>query len=358
MSIYQLCKHLSDLGDHVVYHGGNGLLSDLLRDGNIRRVKIPMGAKLLAPLGALVLWGRLLRERPDVVIVHGQWGGMWGALAARCAGRRNVISVARFPCFYTDWGFVRCIRNRLVEKLTCALARRVVALSPGNRYQFLLRRLVSKKKIVVIPNFFDPARVPTAAVVAARRAEMGWTDDVVHVASCSRLTPQKHVDWLLRSWRIVQDAGVKAKLWIAGTGDQESALRAQAAELKLGDSCVFMGRDPEAIQTIAMADIQAMTSMFEGHANVPLEAMGCGKPIVASEVDGVRVSIRPDVDGILVQPGDIQGFADALLMLIRNPALRAEMGRNGIERVKVFSPDATLSAYRRLIFEMTDPATR
>jgi len=96
-------------------------------------------------------------------------------------------------------------------------------------------------------------------------------------------------------------------------------------------------------------DILVLPSKTEGWGLALMEAMACGKAVVASRVGGVPELVREGVDGLLVEPGDIAGLSDAMIRLLSDSNLRSMMGRAGRERVRDFSWDRTadvvLAAY-------------
>src|SRR5207302_657069 len=83
-------------------------------------------------------------------------------------------------------------------------------------------------------------------------------------------------------------------------------------------------------------DIVMLTSLWEGLPCVFSEAMACGLPIVATDVDGARDAIIEGDNGFLHPPHDIEGLANSALKLIRTPALSETMGRRGKDRVMEF----------------------
>lgn len=96
-------------------------------------------------------------------------------------------------------------------------------------------------------------------------------------------------------------------------------------------------------------DILVLPSKTEGWGLSLMEAMASGKAVVASRVGGVPELVREGVDGLLVEPGNVSGLADAMIKLLSDFDLRSMMGRAGRERVREFSWDETakvvLAAY-------------
>jgi len=92
-----------------------------------------------------------------------------------------------------------------------------------------------------------------------------------------------------------------------------------------------------------------MTTLYEGHANIPMEAHACGKPIVANDVDGVRLSIIDGVDGYLVPAGDIAGFAEKLIQLCRSREFRESFGEAGLKNLEKFPVEGVMNDYKSVM---------
>lgn len=353
--VYQLNFFRQYFNLHV-FHGGWGKVADFCENNGICHTRIPIEKKSKIPVGILVLWRHLLRLQPDVLILHGQWAGPVGAIAGRLAGIDSMIYIAHWPSFYTDWDLFRVLRNHVAERIPCRLADLIILLSEGNKDQFLIRRLAPDEKFRVVTNSFDPAGVPEGETIRLFREEHGWSDRECHVVSVGRLADQKRVDWLLKSWKIVVERRYPARLWLIGDGPEEQALKRLAQDLNLGDTCQFLG-PRKGIDYIAAADIVVMTTLYESFGNIPLEAMACGKPIVANAVDGVRDTLRDGVEGFLIPLAETTTFANRLVELILDPQLRTTMGARGRERVKAFHPAIKLKQLVDLIEQLINEKT-
>jgi glycosyltransferase involved in cell wall biosynthesis len=100
---------------------------------------------------------------------------------------------------------------------------------------------------------------------------------------------------------------------------------------------------------VAASDIVAFTSLYEARGNVAVEAMACGKPLVASHVDGIRDSFQDGVEGFLVAPGDVRSFAERLVRLIQDQALRRQMGEAGTRTALQFAKPLIMRQYLNVI---------
>jgi len=298
--------------------------------------------------GVPLLVVELIRNKPDLLVLHGQWGAVLGAMAGRIA-RVRMVYIAHWPTFYGDWDAYRAMRNHLCELLPCRWCVRVITLCESSRYEYFRRDMVDYDKLVVLPNPVDLTTLPTPSDALAVRARHRWDPGQFHVVSVGRLAEQKRVDWLLRSWKIVQErAGGAARLWIVGDGDEEAKLKALARSLGVTETCVFLGAQPTGIAYVAAADLVVATSMFESFGYVVAEAQACGKAVVTNKVHGICDIMKDGVQGYLVNPGDFFSFADRIINLMQDAALRSRMGEAGRQAVLAYSREKVMAAYDRL----------
>lgn len=345
-------KYYFQYFDIVLLHGGSGKTVEYCRREGVRTTKLPIDRIWKLLWGWIPLFYQLRRLTPDLLIVHGQWAAPLGALIGRLAGVKSIIYIAQWPAFYTDWDLYRVIRNHIVEAIPVHLCNKVVCISPGNLYQYQIRFPQHLKKLIHISNPFDLTDEPNHEQAVEIREKFGWRDEQIHVVAVGRIATQKHIEWLLGSWVTVQKAVPNARLWIVGNGEEEKRMHDLAKELEITSSCTFLGSQKSGLRFINASDIVAMTTLYEGHANIPMEAHLCSKPIVANAVDGVRMSINDGEDGFLVEAGDIKTFAERLITLCRSRELRESMGKAGRKNVEKFSMENVMLKYSQLIQEL------
>jgi glycosyltransferase involved in cell wall biosynthesis len=133
-------------------------------------------------------------------------------------------------------------------------------------------------------------------------------------------------------------------------------LRALTTELGVGERVTFTGSvaHDDMPDLLRSADVVACTSWFEPFGIVPLEAMGCGVPVVASAVGGMLDTVVHDVTGRLVTPRRPKEIADAVSSILRDSFLRRSLGLAGRDRACArYSWDRiatdTLRIYERLV---------
>ena len=174
------------------------------------------------------------------------------------------------------------------------------------------------------------------------------------------LEPRKGLEYLVQAMETVIERIPEARLMaVAKTGfrgtDEWSWFSTLGNRLGLEEHLEFFESvsQEKLLELYSECDVLALPSKTEGWGLSLMEAMACGKPVVASRVGGVPELVRDEVDGILVEPGDVRGLAGALTRLLEDPDLRRSMGVAGQNRVLEFSWDATarvvMDAYREAL---------
>ena len=169
--------------------------------------------------------------------------------------------------------------------------------------------------------------------------------------------PRKGLEHLILAMEQIHRTMPDAKLRVvAKTGfrgiDTEEWFRLLADRARVGHAVEFLQSidQDELLQCYSDSDVVVLPSRNEGWGLSLMEAMACGKPTVATKVGGIPELVRDGVDGILVDPGDTAGLAEAIASLLRDDDMRSRMGAAGRERVAGFSwaetARATLEAYR------------
>jgi glycosyltransferase involved in cell wall biosynthesis len=189
-----------------------------------------------------------------------------------------------------------------------------------------------------LPNGVDVARFHPGVDGEPLRARYGLERDarvVLFVGALDRAHYFKGVEVLLQA--VARNDDPSTRLVVVGEGNLRSTYQAWTAELGLEDRVVFCGRvsDEELPAHYALCDLLVLPSVTMGEAFgvVLLEAMACGKPVIASNLPGVRSVVSDAEDGLLVRPEDVDDLAEKIEVLLDSPR-REEMGRRGRAKVE------------------------
>lgn len=320
-----LAQRLVERGHRVVYlpHGRQVSIDD----GNfhVRSFPSPRPTKLRD----FIFLHKLIREyKPDCMIAN--FGaanvmtivGWLHRVPCRVNWYHTLSSASELDTLKASWkGGFFVWRKKLVYQLLTYL----VANSEAARSDALDVYSVRRSKMRVFHNSVpDMLESPLDAVTRA--------DNVI--VCPGRLYPTKGQDVLIRALACLKSEGVTPQSRFVGTGLQLNVYQELSAELGVSEQCTFVGAVPHAemYREMAAAAFTIVPSRSEAFGLVNVESMSVGTPVIASAVGGIPEIIRDGVDGFLVPPDDPEALAEKIKLLLSDPELREQMGKNARQR--------------------------
>ena len=154
------------------------------------------------------------------------------------------------------------------------------------------------------------------------------------VGMLGRFIEQKSPQTFIEIAKIVTDSYPKCKFILIGDGELKNTLEKMISKLNLGEKLMLVGwvNDPE--KYISIMDVGVLTSKWEGFGLVLAEMMASGKPVVASEVDGIPFVVRKNIDGFLCRPDDVKGFAKYILRLLNEDDLYKSISESACKHAR------------------------
>lgn len=274
--------------------------------------------------------------QPDLVLVCDD--GLKGFCVPLLLGKKQHIIYERHVSkaieIHEGMGFLKrllvCGKHQLMDYLGTKFDRFVV-LTEGNTQEWPLRNLV------VIPNCLTFNPINTAALTAPRLIAVG------------KHGYQKGFDRLLQSWKMIYTQFPDWSLHIYGKYEADQALIRQADAMGLTGSVVFHLPTPAIQEAYFEASIFVFPSRFEGFGMVLTEAMACGLPCISYDCPyGPSDIIHHKIDGLLIENGAIQEFAEAMQTLIQDVELRKTMGAKAKVNVQRYVPEAIMGQWQEL----------
>ena len=302
-------------------------------EGDILRIGVGFSVPLNGSIGTLTFSPRYVsqvrelldRERFDVLHLHEPFVPLLSLFLLRESRSVNIATFHAYAGFSPSYE----VGSRVMKDHAARLHGRI-AVSAADRH-FIDRFFPGDYKI--IPNGVDIPRF-AGAVPLAR-----WQDGTPNVLFVGRHEPRKGLLDLLKAHRILRRTGYENRLLVVGSGPQEREARRYVATRGL-QAVEFLGRvsDREKAQLFRTADVFASPATGgESFGIVLLEAMAAGAPIVASDIHGYKGVVRRGREGLLVPPRDSKGIAEAIMRLLDDPVLRAQMSAAGRARAEQFS---------------------
>lgn len=159
------------------------------------------------------------------------------------------------------------------------------------------------------------------------------------IVSLGRLVKVKRFDKLIQAFAILSKDVEDVCLIIFGEGDERKNLENLITTLKLETKVFLPGKTRNVYSTLQQADIFALSSRYEGLPMSIIEALYCGKPVIAFDVPGVCDLIENKKTGLLIPDDNLQAYADGLKCLIKQPEFSNSLGKAGKEFTACFSPE-------------------
>jgi glycosyltransferase involved in cell wall biosynthesis len=321
--------------------------------GAARLQAIGVPVTVLGEMGAgtpLELASRFRRERPALLHLHGSRAGLLGALAARLAGVAPVVYTAHMFSFRRQMPAPLVWLATRAERLTAAIADRVICVSASDRDAAAARGLPSAR-LTVVPNGIDMSRFPARE---DRRAELGIDRDAPVVGMVGRLVEQKDPLAFAALARAVAERSPAARFLVVGDGPLRPALEHACAELLAQGRLTVTGFRDDVPELLATLDVVVFPARWEAQGLALIEAMAAGRAVVATGLPAHAEAVDHERSGLLVPVGDAAELARAVSGLLEDAAWRRELG--GRARASVESRyrietmvDATAEVYRAVI---------
>jgi glycosyltransferase involved in cell wall biosynthesis len=209
---------------------------------------------------------------------------------------------------------------------------------------------VPASRVVVVHEGIDLGHVE-AAPAANLHAELWLPHHAPIVGNVAALVPHKGQRHLIEAAGLVLKKMPDARFVIAGEGELRESLARQIRDHHLEKHVFLVGFRPDVLSVHKAFDVFVMSSVTEGLGTSLLDAMACGKPIVATTAGGMPEVVRNGETGLLVPPRDHEAMAAAILKLLTDEHTRRAMGAAGEARVReYFSAERmvqdTLAVYR------------
>jgi glycosyltransferase involved in cell wall biosynthesis len=236
-------------------------------------------------------------------------------------------------------------RTHFMERGCVRLVDQLIAVGREQKGRIQTTYGLPESRIDVIWNGIKPM---TPTPDPSFRSQVGAGDRLL-IGTIAKLIEQKGLDDLLLTARLCMDAGHRMKFVIVGDGPLRADLERRRRELGLEDVVTITGWIHEAATRVLPSfDVFFQSSRWEAMSIAVLEAMACGKAIVATKVGDNPHVLQHGVSGLLVESGDTHGMANALAQLT-DSKIRSDLGQGALARfTERFTIEPMIHQYERV----------
>ena len=351
----QLVRSLSPFYRVVVAANPDGAFARRIRPAEADFFGVELGCRFpVKPVSQIL---KILRNcRIDILHSQGARADFFCRLAGRIAGTPNILCTVAMPVEGFNVAPLKKKAYRLAEKLTERYVKRFIVVSDALRKLLVEKRSIDERRVVRIYNGVEleryapgHSRFDTGQLLPVPAGE-------ILIGCFGRLVWQKGIEYLIRSVPAVTSKFENTRFVIVGDGPERSYLEKIASEINVSKRVVFTGFVDNLLPWLSRVDIVAIPSLQEGFPMITLEAMAMGKPIVATQIDGIAEQLQHRRTALLVPPRSPAALSEAMAALIQNKTLAGELGRKARRSAEEhFSLATTVNATKQLYDSLLRP---
>lgn len=284
----------------------------------------------------------LTQEQFDLIHVHTPMAAWLGRLAVKRTNQGPVLYTAHGFHFYRGAPWPYWLFYYPAERLAARWTDGLIVMNNEDLVQAKHMGFKEGRNLFFTHGVgVDLKRFSMPKGSQSIREELSLGDQDIVITCVAEFTSTKNHRFLLDAWHKLAREEPQAHLLLVGDGHLRKAME-RKVRIEGIPRVRFLGFRKDVPQLLHATDIFVLPSRREGLPRSIMEAMAAGKPVVATDVRGSRDLVEHEVTGLLVQLGDVEGLAQAILRLIRDPELRQRMGQAGREKIKAYSLDHVL----------------
>jgi glycosyltransferase involved in cell wall biosynthesis len=315
-----------------------------------------VGKTKFDPTTLPALLRELDRRQADVLHMHGYGATTFGRLAAAVRGWPTVLHE---HANLTDTRWFQKVADKLLAPYTDV----AIAVSRSTADFVTKARLVPAERTRVVylgAPVAEFARARSEAERRVARQQLGLPVGASIVGTVTRLMPSKGNQYFVEAARYVLDQRPDVWFCIVGEGELQAELEAQARALNVESRLIFAGFQRDVAGAYSAYDVVLFPSLWEGTPLTAFEALAMGKPIIATDADGLRDILTPGHDAVVVPKRDARALADATLSLLADSDGRTRLGHQARLTGARYDIDAFVRKMERVyvLLHETSRATR
>lgn len=310
---------------------------------------------------------KIIKEfKPDIVHTHASKSGAIGRLAAISCNVKLIVHTFHGHVFHSYFSKFVSFLIIAFEKFLAKKTDAIIAISDLQKKELVeIYKIAPASKVFTIPLGFNLEKYSINQVEKkiAFREKYGFCSDEIIIGIIGRIVPIKNHEMFVKIASLVKKkAGTKVRFAIIGDGQSIKEIEKKSVELGMTYSyynthpkskadIVVTSWETEIDQVLAGLDIVVLTSYNEGTPVSLIEAQAAFRPVVSTNVGGVRDLIKHGKNGFLTSVDDVESFAGYVMMLINDKELRERMGNAGYNSViNLYSKQRLVDDVKKLYY--------
>jgi len=337
---------------HLAAHLG-GELEEIVRRSGVDFFPLDMSKqvnlKTIRQLSEIIL-----KKRINIVHSMGSRANFFTRLACRNIPATAVICTVAMLVEGYDVGLLKKVIYIMADRLSSRYVTHFIAVSNALKTRLIRERKIPADRISVIYNGvelnrYNPDRYNSKEI----RRSLDIDNNVLVVGTIGRLVYQKGFSYFLEAAKRVYSEKEQIRFVIVGHGPEENNLKKMAEAIGISNVCIFTGQRFDIPELLSAFDVFVLSSVLEGLPRIVIEAMAMERPIVATDIEGVREELTHERSGLLVPPANPNTLSGAILNLLNDKEKAKSLSYEARKRAeKIFDLKLTLANIETLYKEV------
>jgi glycosyltransferase involved in cell wall biosynthesis len=297
--------------------------------------------------------------RFELVHTHSSKPGFLGRIAAKLAGVPVIVhTIHGFP-FHDFMNPIVKNTYIIIERLLSKFSDKLITVSRLNLEKAVKLKLAERSKFVNVYSGIDFEKFEVEVDVDAKKEELGILNGHKVVGMVGRFSVQKAPMDFIQAIPRVLEVKKDVRFVLVGDGELKQEIYELADKLGIDSKLMFLGFREDVPELLRVLDVFVLTSLWEGLGRSLTEAMYTGRPVVATNVEGVPELVIDGKTGILVPPRDIKSISKAIIALLSDEQKAKKLGQAAKQRIsKDFQADRMVeflqNVYQKVFAEKSE----
>lgn len=350
IATYNQAKYFAIKGHdvHIITRLDDDFSQEVIVDGFfLWRVKIVP----IRIIGSLVFYFKILillkKIKPDIIHAQGIAMGLPAMFAKIFLNIPYIVYSRCSPILVYNGTIIEHLKsiNIFIQKLILKRAKTIIVLTEDMKNE--IKAIYKDCNVVILPNGIDISKYNKR-----KKPNQNHIISNKRILWIGRFRPEKGVNFLIEAMSLIIKE-IDASLILVGYGNEEKSLIDLTHKHNLDRTVQFEGKvkNEDIIDYLITSDLFVLPSITEGFPMVILEAMACGLPIVASNINGISEIITDGENGLLARPKNPEDIARKVILLLKNDKLRAEFSKNNLEKIHQYKLETTGDSLLKIFSE-------